>query len=175
MNSFEVVFIIVALVTIFSAYQVVTSRKMMHAALWLVLALFGVAAIFATLQASFFAVVQLLVYVGAIAILIIFAVMLTRNAMVDAGSQLNRGWGVAAIVAAVACAALIGILSTWNGFQTVLLQLDEPIVNNLSAFGEALVSPSGYVIPFEVASVLLLAALVGAIYVAVERKGEKKS
>ena len=69
--------------------MVVSAPKILHAALWLVAALFGVAMLFAMLEASFFAVIQVLVYIGAIAILVIFAVMLTRRAMVDEGAQVD--------------------------------------------------------------------------------------
>jgi NADH-quinone oxidoreductase subunit J len=169
--AIQIFFILVAAVTLFSAGMVVSVRRMIHAALWLVLALFGVAVIFATLEASFFAVVQVLVYIGAIAILVIFAVMLTRHVMEDDASQTNRGW----LWALFACLALFGVL---GGISLVnqVWQVGPGIGPNallISDFGRALVNPEQYAIPFEVASVLLLAALVGSIYVAVERKGAK--
>ena len=79
MSAQQFFFLVTAAVILVSAVMTVITRKMMHSALWFVLALLGVAVIFALLEASFFAVVQVLVYVGAIAILIIFAVMLTRR------------------------------------------------------------------------------------------------
>ena len=169
MTGLQLIFILVAVITAFSAVMVVTTRKMMHAALWLVLALLGVAMIFATLQASFFAVVEILVYVGAISILIIFAVMLTQKMMEDTGPQVHKYWWVAALVAAALFGMLVLFLNTWPGFNTVLEELPGT-AENIQGLGQALVDPAGYVIPFEVASVLLLAALIGAIYVAVDRK-----
>ena len=83
----QIFFLIVALITLVSAVMVVTVRRMMHAALWLILSLFGVALFFAMLDSAFFAVVQLIVYIGAIAILVIFAVMLTRRVMDDQGDS----------------------------------------------------------------------------------------
>ncbi len=80
-SAAQVIFILVAAVTLFSAVMVVSVRRMMHAALWLIVTLLGVAVLFVLLQAGFFAVVQVLIYIGAIAILIIFAVMLTRQVM----------------------------------------------------------------------------------------------
>jgi NADH-quinone oxidoreductase subunit J len=165
------IFLIAAVVTLFSAGMVVSTRKMLHAALWLILSLFGVAVIFATLQAGFFVVIQVIVYIGAIAILVIFAVMLTRRVMEDTGPQVNPGWAVAGIVTVGVLAGLGGILIPWKG-MTLLPAPYPPDVQaqTITQLGQALVSPDGYVLPFEVASVLLLAALIGAIYVAWERR-----
>jgi NADH-quinone oxidoreductase subunit J len=173
MTPIQIVFIIIAAVTLGSALMVVGSRKVMHSALWLVLTLLGVAVLFALLDSRFFVVVQVIVYIGAIAILIIFAVMLTRNAMSEKSSPLNRYWWVAGLVAAVFLASLIGILSTWSDFATQARTVTQG-GENLVALGQSFVDPSAYLIPFEVASVLLLAALIGAVYVALERRGEKK-
>ncbi len=173
MTPLQLIFLLVSGITLFSALMVVSSRKLMHAALWLVLALLGVAIIFATLQANFFAIVQILVYIGAIAILIIFSVMLTRRIMEDVGPQVNKGWWISALAAAGLFAGLVGLILAWGPFHTALAELPAN-AEGLVEFGKALVDPQGYVIPFEVASVLLLAALVGAIYVAADRK-EKKS
>ncbi|HHY87690.1 MAG TPA: NADH-quinone oxidoreductase subunit J [Chloroflexi bacterium] len=169
MTSLQIVFLIIAAVTLASAVMVVTARRLMHAALWLILTLLGVAAVFATLQANFFAVVQVLVYIGAIAILIIFAIMMTREVMSVTGPRLNRGWGWAAAAAAGGLAGLVAVLSTWQGFQTVLEPLPSGSVG-VGALGEAFLDPNRFAVPFEVASVLLVAAMVGAIYIAVDRK-----
>lgn len=167
----QILFIIIAAVTLISAIFVVTVRKLMHAALWLVLALFGVAVLFAFLDASFFAVVQVLVYIGAIAILVIFAVMLTRGVMEDTGPQLVKGWWVALIVVAALFTGLLVALGTWPGFQAGPGAGPDQAL--MSEFGAGLVDPTKYAIPFEAASVLLLGALVGAIYIAADRKGGK--
>jgi len=167
----QLFFIVIAAVTLISAIFVVTAKRLMHAALWLVLALFGVAVLFAFLEASFYAVVQVLVYIGAIAILIIFAVMLTRRMMDEKGAQLNKGWWVAAVAAAALFAGLLAALGAWAGFQEGPGAAPDTAV--LTQFGIDLVDPSKFAIPFEVASILLLAALVGAIYIAAEKKGGK--
>jgi NADH-quinone oxidoreductase subunit J len=169
MTFLQITYLIAAAITIFSAVMVVSAPKMLHAALWLVATLFGVAMLFAMLQASFFAVVQVLVYIGAIAILVIFAVMLTRRVMADEGAQVIRLWWLALAVAAGVYGGLIFLLRSWTGFQTVLPEapLDANLVSQL---GQGLVSPAGYVLPFEVASILLLAALIGSIVVAWPRK-----
>ncbi|NMB88253.1 MAG: NADH-quinone oxidoreductase subunit J [Chloroflexi bacterium] len=172
MTPLQIVFLIVAAITLFSAVMVVSVRRLMHAALFLVLALFGVAMLFATLESRFYAVVQLLVYVGAIAILVIFAIMLTRKLMEDATPQLNRGWGLAAILAVVLFGGLTATVMAWPAFQSATRSVAAG-GEDVMALGEAFVNPGGYVIPFEVASVLLLAALIGAVAVAIEQKGAR--
>lgn len=169
MSGLQVVFLIVAAVTLFSALMVVSSRKMMHSALWLVLTLLGVAVLFATLQAGFFAVVQILVYIGAISILIIFTLMLTRKVMDDENPQVIKGWWFPALMTLLLFGLTVAFLSSWGDFNAMLNELPAD-AENLAGLGTALIDPAGYVVPFEVASVLLIAAMVGAIYIAVERK-----
>lgn len=168
----QILFFIVAAVTLVSAVMVVTVRRMMHAALWLVLSLFGVAVLFGMLESSFYAVVQVIVYIGAIAILVIFAVMLTRRVMDDTGSQTVKHWWAALVAALITCGGLTVLVLSWSRFQVG--PGSSPSDLALLEFGKALTDPNQYAIPFEVASVLLLAALVGAIFIAVERKGGKE-
>lgn len=170
MDPLQIVFLLAAFVIIFSAVMVVSVRKIMHAALWLIVTLFGVAGLFAMLDSGFFTVVQVVVYIGAIAILIIFAIMLTRGVMEDDKAQVNRGWIFAALAAVLACAGLIFILNQWPAFQTPLQPLAAGKGEDLKAFGIALADTNQFVIPFEVASVLLLAALVGGMYIASDKK-----
>lgn len=167
----QIFFLIVAAITLVSAVMVVTVRRMMHAALWLVLSLFGVALIFAMLDASFYAVIQLIVYIGAIAILVIFAVMMTRRVMDDDSVQTNKNWWAALIAVLIVFAGIAATALPWTRLQVGPgLPPGDTI---LTDFGTALINPQQYAIPFEVSSVLLLAAVIGAIYVAVERKGGK--
>src|SRR5688572_5904947 len=93
MTAEQIIFILVALFTLGSGFLVVTTQNLVHAALWLVATLFGVAVAYALLNAAFLAVVQVVVYIGAIAILFIFAVMLTRKDMRDQGPRMTRGGG----------------------------------------------------------------------------------
>ena len=170
MSILQIIFLVAALVTLFCAIQVVLTTRMMHAAFWLVGTLLGVAVLFALLESRFFVVVQVLVYIGAIAILIIFAVMLTRKIMDEHQPRMNQLWGVALIPACGILAGLIYILSRWSAFSTNVRTV--PVNGeDIEALGKALVSPTGYMLPFEVSSVLLLAALIGAIFVSYERKG----
>ncbi len=170
MTPLQIVFLIVAAATLISAVMVVSVRRVMHAALWLILTLFGVAVLFVTLETGFFAVVQVVVYIGAIAILIIFAVMLTRRDMQEPGRQNNRQAWLSALVALGVAGGLIGALSGWQLFSAARPALAAQNIDNVAALGNALVSPNAFAIPFEVASVLLIGALVGAIYVANEQR-----
>ncbi|GAP15280.1 NADH dehydrogenase subunit J [Longilinea arvoryzae] len=168
MTALQIIFLITAIVTLGSACMVVFTRRIMHAALWLVLALLGVAILFATLQSGFFAVVQVLVYIGAIATLFIFAVMMTRKSMDDTGSQSNRGWGLALVGSLALFFGITAVLLTWGGAQTELLEIPTVYGEDIQLFGLSLVDPMKYLIPFEVASVLLMAALVAAIFLTVD-------
>jgi NADH-quinone oxidoreductase subunit J len=172
----QIVFILVAAATLGSALMVVTSQNLVRSALWLVAALFGVAVVYGTLSAGFLAVVQVVIYIGAIAILMIFAIMMTRNiAKPDSSPRFNANWTWALLIAIVLFAALAWMLSSWQGFGAQMaplteLELPRPAEDPLTALGIALVSPDQFILAFELASVLLLAALVGAIVVAWDRK-----
>lgn len=172
MTGMQILFLFNAALTIFAAVMVVTARKLIHSALWLILSLLGVAFIFGLLEAAFFAIIQVVVYIGAIAILIIFAVMLTQNA-VDDTFRTSRRWIITSLVVLMVFGGIILAMTTWpalNAFTEPLSASQQGV----ESLGLALVNPNGYVIPFEVSSILLLAALIGSIYVAVERKGERE-
>jgi len=159
----QLVFIILSIITLGAAVAVVTSKNLFHSALFLILSFVGVAGLYILLEAGFLAVVQIMVYVGAIAILIIFAIMLTRRLMAKDLVQSNAQWGISGLVALLLFAVL--------GF--ILLRVDWPVVSgdvsseSISILGQELMGT--YAVPFEVASVLLLAALVGSIIIARER------
>ncbi len=169
MTPLQIVFLLTSAAILGAAFMVVTSRRVLHSALYLVATLFGVAAIFAILQAGFFAVAQVIVYIGAITMLIIFAVMLTRQVMNDSGPQQNYLWWAGAGAALVVFGGLAGVLLSWAPFRQPIGEF-ESSGQTAVLLGQALVSPTGYVVPFEVASILLLAALIGAIYIARDRK-----
>ena len=159
-----VVFIILSLVTLGAALAVVTSKNLFHSALFLILSFVGVASLYVLLEAPFLAAVQVLVYVGAIAILIVFAIMLTRRLMAKDLVQRNAQWGWSALGAVLLFVAL----------GLVLFQVNWPVVEaavpkeTISILGQDLMGR--YLVPFEVASVLLLVALVGSIIIARERE-----
>ena len=169
MTAIQILFILVAAVTLGAALMVVTTRNLVHAALWLIVSLFGVAVFFVLLHAGFLAVAQVVIYIGAISILLIFGIMLTRRIAEDVGPQLNSNWILAAIVSLVLFGGLVWILGSWPEIGALPPELASG-ADPLRQLGQALVSPNYYVLPFELASVLLLAALIGSIMVAWDRR-----
>jgi NADH-quinone oxidoreductase subunit J len=170
MTAEQIIFLITAAVILPAAVMVVTVRNLLHAALWLVVTLFGVAVLYALLQANFLAVVQVVVYIGAIAILFIFAVMLTRRDAMEKDRQTRSNWWIPALMGMVVMSGLVVLILSVPGVGRSAAEMPAG-VDSVRALGTALVSPDAYVLPFEVASVLMLAALVGAVYVAtVEKK-----
>ncbi len=171
MTPVQVVFLFTAALILWGAFMMVTRQNLVHAALYLIVALFGVAVIFVLLEAGFLAVIQVLIYIGAIAILMIFAVMLTRGDVIEE-QTVNRSFGWAALLAALFCFGLIILVGQWPAVSSLAPALDSGR-DTVAELGQALVAPEGYVIPFEVASVLLLAALIGALVVARPQKKGK--
>lgn len=165
----QIVFIIISAVTLISAWIVVTDRNLFHAAIALMASFAGVAGLYIMLDAGFLAASQLLVYIGAISILLIFAIMMTRRMMQTTESPYNSQWKwgiVGSLLAFILLAVLI--FQTWptDQFPTAPPVNPATLRGSVTALGTALVSVEQYVLPFEIASVLLLAALVGAIVIA---------
>jgi NADH-quinone oxidoreductase subunit J len=159
-------------VTLGAALFVVTARNLVHAALALIVTFFGVAVVFVLLQAGFLAAVQVVLYIGAIAILIIFAIMLTRRVMQDTGPQTNRQWWLAALMSVLLFGALLAslrLVPALQGLAAPAQPMPDP-TTTLQALGRSFVDPNQYLLPFELASVLLLVALVGSIVIAADRK-----
>ncbi len=165
----QILFLITAVVTLAAAVTVVTANNLVHAALALIATFFGVAILFVLLQAGFLATVQVVLYIGAIAILIIFAIMLTRRVMQDAGPQTNGQWWLAALLALALFVALGAIFQQVPAFQQAVTSQPIPS-DSLQRFGFGFVDPNQYMLPFELASVLLLIALVGSIVIAGEKQ-----
>lgn len=166
-NVQTLAFLVFTLFVLGGALGVVTTRNLIHATLYLILSLFGVAGLFVLLSAPFLAVVQVLVYIGAIAILIVFAVMLTRS-MTRLRDLYNQQWAASGAVTVLLFVLLAAgvILPVWgvNGAQTPA-EVSEVVADTVE-LGKALVDRNQYVLPFEVASLLLTAAMIGAIVVA---------
>ncbi|MEA3077309.1 MAG: NADH-quinone oxidoreductase subunit [Actinomycetota bacterium] len=156
----NITFGVLALVMAVSAIRVVTTKNVVHAALYLVLVLAGVAGIFVLLAAEFLAIVQILVYIGAIVVLFLFGIMLTRAKIGKLSDLDNDQRWIGAIVALFLFGVLGAILNT--GFKDI--KLDVTNVGRTADVGTSIFQQ--YVIPFEVVSILLLAALVGAVVIA---------
>ncbi len=156
----NVIFGLIAAAMAVAAIRVVTTKNVVHAALYLVVVLAGVAAIYILLAAEFTAVVQVLVYIGAIVVLFLFGIMLTR-APIGRTADLDNDQRPLAAVVSLAVLGLLGALLI-DGFEDAKLPLDE--VQRSGPIGIELFRQ--YVVPFEVMSVLLTAALIGAVVLA---------
>lgn len=174
MTIIQIIFLLTAAVITVAAIMTVASPNLVHAALWLILTLAGVAVIFVLLEASFLAVVQVAVYIDAIAILIIITVMLTRKAMSDTQVQVNPNWLWAALAAFSLLGGLLLMFNQAPAMTTEPPEIVSSTESTIESLGRALVDVDQFVIPFEVASVLLLAALVGAIFIARPPKTESE-
>lgn len=170
MSAQEIVFILLAVATGGSALLVVTSRNLVHAALFLAATLAGIAGVFLVLHADFVALVQLVVYVGAIAVLFLFGLMLTRAPIGrEALDSQNRGLG-AGVATALFGVLVALIVDAYADFSSSAAALDEISGPTTAELGEAIFSR--WVFPFEVVSMLLLAALVGAILLSRRDEGD---
>jgi NADH-quinone oxidoreductase subunit J len=165
----NIAFGLLAAAAVLAALRVVTTQNVVHAALYLVVVLSSIAAIFVLLAAEFVAATQILVYVGAIVVLFLFGIMLTRPVLGRSDNLDNDQRPAAAITALF----LLGVLSF-----VLIDAFEDDKLPELSGAGSAAVAAergtgpvgdaifSTYLVPFEVVSVLLLAALVGAIVLA---------
>lgn len=159
MSAVEVIFVLLSLVALGSALLVVTTSNLVHAALWLVVTLGAVAGLYLVLAAEFVAWVQVLIYVGAVVVLLLFALMLTRAPTGHTDDLTFRRALPAAVVAGLV--AVLLAVTVVAGFSEVRIDLDQAIVGSAETTGRTVFTL--WVLPFEVLSVLLLAALVGAI------------
>lgn len=157
----EVVFWVFAVAMTGAALRVVTSRNVVHAALYLVGTLMSAAALYVMLYAEFVAWVQVLVYVGAIVVLMLFGLMLTRAPIGSADFDNDQR-----LLAAICAGALFLVMSIVmvRAFDGKMIDLTRESGTKAADIGAVIFS--AYVLPFEIVSVLLLAALVGAIVIA---------
>ena len=163
MNS--VAFLLIAIITLAGALAAATLPRLIHAALSLVVAFVGVAASFFLLGAEFVGLVQVFVYVGAVAVLIVFTILLTRR---EVTGERVINWGGAI----VALAVFGGLL--WTSLKTKSLALPAPQIEPLTVkrIGEALMT--NYVWPLQCVGLVLTAALIGALVLVMEEKREEK-
>jgi NADH-quinone oxidoreductase subunit J len=161
----QILFVLFGVIALGAAVAVVTVRNLFHAALFLLLAFFGVAGLYVLLEAPFFAALQLFVYMGAVGILIIFAVMLTRRMMSERMPRANKQWWLAMLLAVILLTAM-----AWLALQRPWVATAGAVPEDtIGVLGKALVDPEGFVLPFELASVLLLIAFIGAVTIVRER------
>ncbi len=159
MTSFDVMFYVIAAITLLSAATMVFSKNIIYNAMGLLFALFGVAGVYVMLGADFIAAVQLLIYVGGILVLLLFGVMLSQRIT---GLEMRTGT-LQMLPATIVCAGIAAILlrmiwmTPWQKIEA-----GEP-APTARAIGNLFMTD--YLIPFEIVSVLLLAALVGAAFI----------
>ena len=157
-----VVFYIFAAITVASALGVVLLKNLVHAALYMIVSFIGVAVMYILLEAEFLAAVQVLVYAGAVAIIITFGLMLTRRINIKETSGFNRQKGLAALVVAT----LFGLMAYM--FNNTSWNVQEAIPNVDVTRGISQLMFVDYVVAFETIALLLLIAMVGAIVIAKE-------
>ncbi|GAA0442210.1 NADH-quinone oxidoreductase subunit J [Streptomyces olivaceiscleroticus] len=166
-SGVEIAFLLVGLVTLGAAVVTVTTKQLVHAALWLVVALGGIAVEYLLLTAEFIAWVQVLIYVGSVVVLLLFGLMLTK-APIGRSPDADSGNRWAALLVAVASAAVL-VWVVVDAFRASWIDLDGAAQGSTEVSGRSLFQH--WVLPFEALSVLLLAALVGAIVLS-RRGGE---
>ncbi len=150
---------ILAALLVASSVQVVVSKNLFHSVLWLALALVTTAGVFLLLQAEFLAAVQVLLYAGGVVTIVVFAIMLTERLAGETIRQMNRGIGWGVVVAGAVFATVAAVV-----LRAPLPAPAAAPVPTTSGLGRALLID--WVLPFEVLGVLLVAALLGAVYVA---------
>jgi NADH-quinone oxidoreductase subunit J len=167
----EIVFLLCAVVTLAGAVAAMMLRNLVHCALCAAGAFAGLAAIYLQLDAEFVGFAQLLIYVGAIAILIVFTVLLTRSADIQSGATTTSpGWWVGLPIAALALACLIGsILKSPNLLHGPAHDVHAPV----KQIGEQLMNQ--YVMPLETIGLLLTAALLGAVVIGLREPRNSES
>ena len=156
-----IAFWILAIMGVVSSAAVVLLKDIFRASLFLVLSFLAVAGLYVILHADFLAVAQVLIYAGAISILLIFAIMLTRDT--QRGNPSNRLMAPGLFLAGVICSAIIVAVFTTNWPESA----ESPPAATTELLADALFNK--FVLPFELASVLLLAAMLGAIVIAREK------
>jgi NADH-quinone oxidoreductase subunit J len=166
----NVVFAVLAVFMIAAAIRMVTTRNIVHAALWLVVVLGGVGINYLLLQAEFVAITQFLVYLGAIVVLFLFGIMLTRAPLGVADDLDNPKARPAGIITGLLLLAVLGysLIETFGGDQLDFRAYEQVAEKNTNGRVQAVSDTifGQYLIPFEMISVLLLAALIGAIVLA---------
>ncbi len=158
-------FYVMAGLMVLGALGTVLLPRIVHAALALVFFFFVISGIYVLLQAEFIAATQVIIYVGAITVLFLFAIMLTHRSYAPDSNPANSQWIVAGLVALATFATLAVVLT---GAQFPISNAATPggVANVTTTLGQLLMGP--FLLPFEIAGLLLLAAMIGAIVIAKE-------
>ncbi len=157
-------FYIIAAMMLFGALRVVTTKNVVHAALWLVVVLGGIAAQYILAAAEFVAISQVLVYIGAVMVLFLFGIMLTKATIGDETDTNNSGWGVGIPVALLIFGVLAYVTLDFTEDTTLVDPSEEQIASTTTAISDGYLGP--YLVPLIAVSFVLLAAAIGAIVLA---------
>ena len=168
MSAAAIIFYIISAFILTTGILSVTSRKIFRSAIWLLFSLVGIAALYFWMQLTFIAAVQIIVYVGGIVVLIIFSIFLTQKS----GEQMPKplqNRTLFSLLAVLFGGALTYLLISQNAFPTVS---SVPFQSTVSDIGTQMLSTTehGYVLPFELVSMLLVAALLGCIVIAMKKE-----
>ena len=171
MNGSSIIFYLLAAVTLVSAFLAVTTRKIFRAAIYLLFSLVGIAGLYFWLQYEFIAAVQIVVYVGGITVLIIFSIFLTQQAGEVLPAQNTKRYAFAAL--SVACGFVLTMMQVWRHIFPVVQSTGSSA--DIAIIGKHMLSTDadGYALPFELVSILLLAAMIGCIVIAMRTKPEQ--
>ncbi len=170
MTFLSLPFIVLALLTLSSGFAAMRLRNLVHCALCLVLTFAGLAGLYLLLDAEFVGLAQILVYVGAVAILIVFAILLTRNTEPDASSStVSSSWLAGLAVTVLTAGSIIFAIMTSARVGRALPPKPDASVKHI---GELLMTQ--YILPLEVIALLLTVAMIGAVIIAMKDKESKQ-
>ena len=161
-------FAIIAVLTLASAVAAMSLRNLVHCALALTVTFAGLAAFYLTLDAQFIGYAQILVYIGAVAILIVFAILLTRGSEPPRKSGFSLNWVAGVGIAATVFCLLSGIILT---SRVLTREIRPPPEATVRQIGDQLMGK--FILPLEVVGLLLTAALIGAVLIAMREKQDK--
>jgi NADH-quinone oxidoreductase subunit J len=161
------VFYGLCLVAVISALLVITRRNPVHSAIYLIITLLSVALVYLQLQAEFLAAVQIILYIGGIMVLFLFVIMLVRLDVTTRQVPFNQQWLLGAVASAILLAELAAVIYLGRGTAPLPTATPETLQPNTEQIGQALFQR--YMLPFEIASLLLLVAMVGAVLMARRR------
>lgn len=156
----QIVFILFSVIIIAAAARVVTCHRIFHASMWLIVAFFGIAAVYLLLDSPFLAGIQLFIYIGGVAVLTVIAIMVTKSIMSQGTKTTRDPWTSLIMSGAMFFTMVWGIVQIpWP--EEPLYPVTE---GQLALLGSALVDPAGYLLPFEVVSIILVVVLISSLY-----------
>lgn len=168
MTLLQLMFYLLAAVAIVSAVLVVTRRNPVHSAIFLIITLLSVALLYVQLHAEFLAAVQIILYIGGIMVLFLFVIMLVRLDVAARQAPFNQQWMVAGLATILLLAELLVVIYVGRGTAALPQASAGALQPNTELIGRTLFQT--YLLPFEIASLLLLVAMVGAVLMARRRE-----